>query len=115
MVTASPALQLFDLIQSHRVSAVIYVAAKLGLAELLRNGPQPVSRLADATGADRQSLERLLRALLTIGLCRYSENGYSLTEVGSALDGAAEHSFKAWAIFEGEMLSKSWSGMLESS
>ena len=110
----SPALQLFDLIQSHRVSVVIYVAARLGLAELLRNGPQPASRLAEATGADRRSLERLLRALLTIGLCTYSEDGYALTEIGSALDGAAEHSFKAWAIFEGEMLSKSWSGMLES-
>jgi ubiquinone/menaquinone biosynthesis C-methylase UbiE len=115
MVTASPALALFDLIQSHRVTAVIYVAAKLGLAELLREGPQPLSRLAETTGADRRSLERLLRALLTIGVCTYAdEAGYALTETGAALDGAAEHSFKAWVIFEGEMLSKSWSGMLES-
>jgi hypothetical protein len=27
--------------------------------------------------------------------------------IGAALDEAADHSFKAWAIFEGEMLSKS--------
>jgi len=33
--------------------------------------------------------------------------------MGAALDGNANSSFKAWAIFEGEMLSKSWSGMLE--
>ena len=115
MVSASSSLRLFDLIQSHRVTAVIYVAAKLGLAELLRNGPRSLSQLTEATGADRKSLERLLRALLTIGLCTYShENGYSLTETGSALDGAADNSFKSWAIFEGEMLSKAWSGMLES-
>ena len=33
-------LKLFDLIQSHGVTAVIYVAVKLGIAELLREGPQ---------------------------------------------------------------------------
>jgi hypothetical protein len=33
--------------------------------------------------------------------------------IGAVLDEAADHSFKAWAIFEGEMLSKSWNGMLE--
>jgi hypothetical protein len=114
MVAASPALQLFDLIQSHRITAVIYVAARLGLAELLRNGPQSPGQLAAATGADRQSLERLLRALLTLGLCRYAENGYSLTETGAALDGDADRSFRNWAIFEGQMLSRTWSGMLES-
>ena len=115
MGTASPPLRLFDLIQSHRVTAVIYVAAKLGLAELLRNGPQSLIQLAEKTGADRPSLERLLRALLTIGLCAHSdETGYSLTETGAALDGTADHSFKAWAIFEGEMLAKAWGGMLES-
>ena len=115
MVTASPALRLFDLIQSHRVTAAIYVAAKLGLAELLRNGPQSLTQLVERTGADRASLERLLKALLTIGLCTHSdETGYSLTETGAALDGAADHSFKSWAIFEGEMLSKAWGGMLES-
>jgi hypothetical protein len=36
-----------------------------------------------------------------------------LTEVGAALDSSAEKSFKAWAIFEGDMLFKSWHGMLE--
>ena len=36
MSSQGSALRLFDLIQSHRVTAVIYVAAKLGLAELLR-------------------------------------------------------------------------------
>ena len=34
--------------------------------------------------------------------------------MGAGLDGEAEQSFKSWAIFEAEMLSKRWSGMLES-
>jgi tRNA A58 N-methylase Trm61 len=109
------ALRLFDLIQSHRVTAVIYAAARLGIAELLREGPQTLGKLAKATGADEQALGRLLTALSTIGICsRAGEGRYALTDVGACLDGAAEQSFKGWAILEAELISKSWSGMLES-
>jgi len=115
MSSEGSALRLFDLIQSHRVTAVIYVAVKLGIAELLRNGPQPLGELAKATGADERALGRLLAALSTIGICqRTGESSYALTEVGAGLDGEAEQSFRSWAIFEAEMLSKRWSGMLES-
>lgn len=112
--SAETALKLFDLIQSHRVTAVIYIAAKLGIAELLRDAPQPLNELAKATGADQHALGRLLAALLAVGICsRTADDRYSLTQMGAALDEAAEHSFKGWAIFEGEMLAKSWNGMLE--
>lgn len=115
MPSSTSALKLLDLIQSHRVTAVIYVAAKLGIAELLRNGPKSLNELAKATGADQHALGRLLTALSTVGVCsRAGEDRYALTEIGAALDHAADHSFKGWAIFEGEMLSKSWNGMLES-
>ena len=115
MSSSATALRLFDLIQSHRVTSVIYVAVKLGIAELLRDGPQRLNELAKATGADQQALGRLLTALSTIGICtRAGDDRYSLTELGSALDGSSDHSVKAWAIMESEMLSKSWSGMLQS-
>ena len=115
MSSQGSALRLFDLMQSHRVTAVIYVAARLGLAELLRDGPQTLGKLAAATGAEERALGRLLVVLSTIGLCsRVGEDSYALTEVGACLDGEAEPSLKGWAIFEAEVLSKSWSGMLES-
>jgi ubiquinone/menaquinone biosynthesis C-methylase UbiE len=114
MTSQVSALRLFDLIQSHRVTAVIHVAVKLGIAELLRDGPRPLGELAKATGADERALGRLLTALSTIGICGQSgKDVYALTETGRGLDGAAEQSFKAWAIFEAEMLAKRWSGLLE--
>jgi O-methyltransferase domain/Dimerisation domain len=114
MSCSAAALKLFDLIQSHRVTAVIYVAAELGIAELLRDGARSLDQLTEATGADRHALGRLLTALSTVGLCsRVDADRYSLTEIGAALDSAAEKSFKAWAIFEGDMLFKSWHGLLE--
>ena len=115
MPSSAAALKLLDLIQSHRVTAAIYVAARLGLAELLCNGPKSLDELAEATGADQAALGRLLTALLTIGICSRAGSGrYSMTETGAALNGEAPQSFKAWAIFEGEILSRSWNGMLES-
>jgi len=114
MSSELPALKLFDLIQSHRITAAIYVAVKLGLAEALRNGPQSPGSLAKATGADEGALCRLLAVLVTIGICsRAGDDRYGLTQAGACLDSAAEQSVKGWAIFEAEMLSKSWSGMLE--
>jgi len=110
----SEATRLLDLIQSHRITSVIYVAAKLGIADLLRDGPRSLDQLATATGTQRGALRRLLAALSTVGICaRMASDGYALTELGLALDGSADRSLKAWAIFEGEMLSKSWSGLLE--
>jgi tRNA A58 N-methylase Trm61 len=115
MASQVSALKLFDLIQSHRVTTVIHVAVRLGIAELLRDGPRTLGELAKATGADERALGRLLTALSTIGICKKTgEHSYALTEVGACLDGDAEQSFKAWAIFEAEMLSPRWSGMLES-
>jgi ubiquinone/menaquinone biosynthesis C-methylase UbiE len=114
MPPSASALKLFDLIQSQRVTAVIYVATRLGIAELLSGGPKSLKELVKATGADSSALARLLTVLSTIGICaRVAEDRYSLTEVGAALDGGANPSFKGWAILEGEMLSKSWTGMLE--
>jgi len=115
MASQVSVLKLFDLVQSHRVTAVIYVAVRLGIAELLRGGPQTLGQLAKATGAHERSLGRLLTALSTIGICeRTGQGSYALTDVGAGLDGEAAQSFKGWAIFEAEMLSKRWSGMLES-
>ena len=56
MRSTTPMLELLDLIQSHRVTAVIQVAARLGIAELLRDGPRTLDELAKATAADKDAL-----------------------------------------------------------
>ncbi len=48
-------------------SQAIYVAAKLRIPDLLASGPKTVAELAPACGAHPASLERLLRALSTLG------------------------------------------------
>jgi SAM-dependent methyltransferase len=106
---------LLEMVQSHRITAVIYSAAKLGLAEALRDGPRSAEQLAPVVGADAAALHRLLVALSTLGLCTIGEDGeVALTGLGSGLDEEAGDSLKGWVIFEGEMLAKSWTGLVDS-
>jgi hypothetical protein len=50
------------------------VAAKLGIADLLADGPRPVDHLADVTATNERALYRLLRALASVGVFEEFEN-----------------------------------------
>jgi hypothetical protein len=58
-----PQLVLQQLIQGYQVTQCIYVAAKLGIADLLKDGPRNSEELAQATGTHAPSLYRVLRLL----------------------------------------------------
>jgi ubiquinone/menaquinone biosynthesis C-methylase UbiE len=104
-----------DLVQSHRVTAVIHAAAKLDLAEAIGNGTKSTAEIARSVSADESALRRLLVALTTIGICiRADHDKFSMTDLGRQLDGKADPSFKDWALFEGEQLVQSWSGLVDS-
>ena len=104
-----------DLVQSHRITAVIYAAAKLNLAEAIGDEAKSVVELARLVSADENALRRLLVGLTTIGLCRQADRDrFAMTELGRQLDETADPSFKDWVLFEGEMLAQAWSGLVES-
>ncbi|MCP3392865.1 methyltransferase [Bradyrhizobium sp. CCGB12] len=104
-----------DLVQSHRITAVIYAAAKLDLAEAIGDDEKPVAELARLVSADEGALRRLLIGIATLGLCKQVDGDrFAMTELGRQLDAAAEPSFKDWVLFEGEMLAQSWSGLVDS-
>jgi len=113
-LAANP-MRLFELVQSHRTTAVIYCAAKLGLAEALRVNAKTAEELALAVNADADALQRLLVALATLDVCTMEDDGkFALTEMGRQLDEQDRGSVKDWVIFEGNLLAKSWTGLLES-
>lgn len=104
-----------DLVQSHRITAVIYVAAKLSLAEAIGHDAKSVAELARLVSADESALRRLLIGLTTLGLCRQSDRDrFAMTDLGRQLDETADPSLKHWVLFEGEMLAQSWSGLVDS-
>ena len=88
--TASPVLpphaQLIQMGTASWVSAVMYAAAKLGVADHLAAGPRSAAELAGATGTHAPSLHRLMRTLASLGiLTERDAQRFALTPLGEAL------------------------------
>src|SRR4029077_15025136 len=90
---------LFQMAVSYWVSQAIYVAAKLGIADLLTEGPKSSGELAAATGADAPSLFRLMRALASLGVFSHAGSDYfALSGLGEGLQSNAPGSLRAMVI-----------------
>ena len=63
-----PSAELLNLVGGAFVSQAVYVAAKLGIADLLANGPRSAEFLAVATSTHERSLYRLMRSLSSVGV-----------------------------------------------
>ncbi|GAA0928925.1 methyltransferase [Kribbella koreensis] len=74
-----------SMITGFRTSAALSVAAELGLSDELAKGPRTVAELATVAGADEETLARLLRALVAIGVYAEADGAISNTAVGEML------------------------------
>jgi hypothetical protein len=115
MQDTPPARALLRLITGYWVSRAIYVMAKLGIADLLRDGPQGSDGLAQATGTDARALYRVLRTLASVGVLVEDEAArFGLTPMGACLQTGVPGSFRAWAISTGEENYRAWAEVLYS-
>ena len=98
-----PASTLRRMIVGYRLSQALHVVAKLGIADLLAEGPISVDNLAAATRTDRRSLYRVLRLLASEGVFEESEpRRFALTPLAAPLRSDAADTLRSRAIFEGE-------------
>ncbi len=63
-------IQLRNLVYETFQIQAIYAAAKLGIADLLGDGPKSADDIADETGNNPDAIYRLMRALASIGIFR---------------------------------------------
>jgi len=98
----SPATRLRNLL-NYNTTQMVYVAAKLGIADLLAAGPKSTDELAAAVGAHPRSLYRVLRALTHVGV--FAEDNarcFRLTPMAELLRADASGSLRAFALSYGE-------------
>src|SRR5215217_4751946 len=82
----SPAFALRRLIFGHRITEMIAVATRLGLADLLGDSAQTPSELASQLDVNPDALGRLLRALASVGvLAAQGQDCFALTPMGHYL------------------------------
>jgi O-methyltransferase domain/Dimerisation domain len=108
-------LVLFQMATGYWVSQAIYVAAKLGIADLLKDGPQSSAALAAATGSHASSLFRLMRALSSVGIFSHvSRDCFALSRLAESLQTNAPASLRAMVITVGEIHYQACGNLLHS-
>jgi hypothetical protein len=105
-----PAEYLRRLFDDAEFCYLVVVAAQLGVADLLALGPRSIVDLSAATGADAQSLYRVLRALASQGLFREDDDQrFSLTPLAEPLRQDVPHSIRPQALWSGsEAYRRTW-------
>jgi hypothetical protein len=110
-----PQWTLLQLVTGHYISRAIYVAAKIGIADLLGDGPRHYTELAKASDTDAPILYRLMLLLASAGVFSEQEAGwFRLTPVGEYLRSGVPNSRRALALLlAGPAQQRSWSGLLD--
>lgn len=96
LATPPPHAQLIEMSMGHWISRIVYVAAKINLADHLAAGPKSADELAGPTGTHAPALYRLMRTLASLGvLTEDIPHRFSLTPMGEALRTGAPGSARA--------------------
>lgn len=115
MTQVAPSQQLMRLMIGGWMTQAAYVAAELGVADLLTKGPRTAEELAEQTETHADSLYRVLRALASIGLfCEDAEGRFSLTPLADCLRSDSPESLRSFARMSGAELYQSWGKLLYS-
>lgn len=81
-----PFAGILDMTMGFAVAQTIYAAARLGIADVLRDGPMTATAIADRVDADPASVHRLLRVLAAHQIFRERRDGrFELTALSDAL------------------------------
>jgi len=98
-----PQFVLQQLIRGFQVTQCIYVAAKLGIADLLKDGPRSSEELAQTTATHAPSLYRVLSLLTAVDLFTEGEDHqFALTPLGASLQTGVPGSLRNMALFHGD-------------
>ncbi len=110
-----PQWALYKLVTGHYVSRAIYVVAKLGIADLLKDGPRHIADLAEATHSHAPSLHRLMLLLVSADVFAEEEAGmFQLAPMGECLRSDAPLSWRAQTLLHaGPLQQRAWSRLLE--
>jgi hypothetical protein len=91
-----PHAQLIQMATAYWASRLLYVATRLGIADLLADGAKTAESLAESTRTHPRSLYRVMRTLASLGLMTESAgHRFALTPLGAALVSGAPGAARA--------------------
>jgi len=113
---SDPIRALQTMITGYRTTQMTSVVAKLGIADLLKDGPKGVEELAQVTNTHAPFLYRLLRAVASLGIfAEDDQRRFGLTALAEPLRSDVPGSLRAIAVFAGELWRwQAWGHLLQS-
>ena len=110
-----PSVQMLQIISGFWISRGVYAIAKLGIPDLLKDGPRAADELASATNTHPQSLFRVLRALASVGILTSENDRFGLTPLSETLVTDAPGSLRWFAVSElGQEHYPAWGNLMQS-
>jgi hypothetical protein len=102
------------MISGYRFTAVLHVAATLGIADLVQGRDRDFRELAEEAGAHPSSLLRLMRGLAVMGVVEEIEPGrFQLTAIGDLLRMDVPQSLRGMAMRTGDEAGmRTWGNLL---
>jgi len=92
--------------EGYMISRAIYVAAQLGVADILKDQPMDTKDIAAAVGANPDALYRLLRALASVGVfTEVKQRHFALTPLAAGLRTDVPGTLNAYILFYGSEFS----------
>ena len=96
----NPAQHLSQLTTGFQISACLYAAASLNIADRLASGPRGIDELASETKADADRLYRVLRALVSVGVFSEPEpRTFALSPTAELLRSDVPNSHRGFVLF----------------
>ena len=105
-----PGLAHYRISVGHYFSRAVALAAKLGIADLLKDGPRHYEYLAEVTETHAPSLNRVMRLLASIGIFEERDKGnFALTTLGELLRTSVPGSMRSMVLlFAGAGVQDAW-------
>ena len=98
MSDLSPETRLWNMLRGALTTKALAIAADLGVSDYLADGPRDVTAIAEQSGADPQTLHRILRALASDGVFAEDAPGvFRNTESSDLLSADAKASWREFA------------------
>jgi hypothetical protein len=96
-------VRMFELLSATWIAQSCSAIAKLGIPDLLAEGPLPVAELARQTQTNERALGRVLRSLCSAGVLTVApDGGFALTPLGQLLRAGVPRSSHDAAVMFGE-------------
>jgi SAM-dependent methyltransferase len=106
--------QLSRLMDGYLVTQLLYVAARLGIADAFADGPRAADVVAGDIGVEPRLVRRVLRGLAAEGMLDEHPDGrFSLTAVGSCLRRDVASSLRGAILARGDLYYPAAAGLLD--